>query len=61
MKSGTFNVMCPCKPELMKELGKVLAMYKLDFAVVEQSRLNLVVGERIVYFTWFFENEMCRK
>ena len=45
----------------MKELGKVLAMYKLDFAVVEQSRLNLVVGERIVYFTWFFENEMCRK
>jgi len=44
MTSGTFNVRCQCKPGLVKVVATELAMYKLDFVVVEECRLNLVPG-----------------
>ena len=55
MKSGTFNVWCPCKPGLVKEVDTEIARYKLDFAMVEEFRLNLVGGERTVDFLCSFE------
>jgi len=54
MKSGTFNVRCPCKPGLVKEVATELAMYKFDFALVEEFRLKLMDFERTIDFTWFF-------
>ena len=54
MTSGTFNVRCPCKARLVKEVATELAMYKLDFAVVEECRLNLVGGKWTVDFISFF-------
>jgi len=53
MKFGTFNVKCPCKPGLIKDLATELATQKLDFAVVDVFRLNLVGGEGTGDFTWF--------
>ena len=54
MKCGTFNVRCQCKPGLVKVVATELARYKLDFAVVEEFRVNLVGAERAVDFTWLF-------
>jgi len=51
MRSRTFNVRCPCYPALGKEMATELAVYKLDFAVLEEFRLNLVGGKRTVDFT----------
>ena len=54
MKSGTFNVRCTCNPGLVKEVDTEIARFKLDFAMVEEFRLNLVGGERTVDCTLFF-------
>ena len=54
MKCGTFNVRCQCNPGLVKVVATGLGMYKLDLAVIEEFRLNLLGGEQAVDFTWFF-------